>query len=200
MKYHAARVQTVVENSGIDLVLDREPQDFIKEGVYLKLPIVPDLQSVKLMLALDIRRLAELIAVADVWSEYYGENEDKFRNFGINEFLDVLYRFRKYPIEQWEGAKHIVDLANNHIGNAQRFQFKYPNAHGRTNSQIPNAAGVRHEFIFNATSKILHGDEYSVQNHINDDPIAWFSILLAGHQVLQLYRDNALVEPLQPAR
>jgi hypothetical protein len=195
MKYHATRVLAVVQNSGIHLVLDREPEDVVREGLSLNLPAAADLQSAKLMLALDIRRLAELIAVADVWTDYYGDDDEKFNNIGMNEFLDVLYRFRKYPIEQWNGAK-IVELAGRHIGHAQRFQLKYPNADGRTNTQIRSTAGLMHDFIFNATSKILHADEYSVQNHVNGDPFAWFSILLAGHKVLQLYQSNALAEPI----
>jgi hypothetical protein len=194
MKYHAARVRAVVAKSGIDLVLDRDPQDAVKEGIRLNLPVADDLQSAKLMLALDIRRLAELIAVAEVWAEFYKDDEEKFNNIGINEFLDVMYRFRKHPREQWEPAKDTVDMANRHIGNAQRFQLKYPNANGQTNSQMRNAAGIVYDFIFNATSKILHADEYSVQNHVSDDPFAWFTILAAGHKVLQLYQANALAE------
>ena len=107
MKYHATRVLAAVQNSGIDLVLDREPDDLVKEGLSLNLPAAADLQSAKLMLALDIRRLAELIAVADVWADYYKEDEEKFKNIGMNEFLDVVYRFRKHPIEQWDGAEGV---------------------------------------------------------------------------------------------
>lgn len=196
MKYHATRVLAAVQNSGIHLVLDHEPEDVLKEDLRLNLPVAADLQSTKLMLALDIRRLAELIAVANVWADYYKEDEEKFKNIGMNEFLDVIYRFRKYPIEQWEGVKDIVESADHHIGSATRFQLKYPNAGGRTNTQIRNAAGIMHDFIFNVTSKILHADEYSVQDHVNGDSFSWFLVFLAGHKVLQLYQSNPLAEPI----
>jgi len=196
MKYHATRVKTVVEGSGIASLLSIEPHAIDKHISQLKLPITTDPQAAKLMFALDTRRLVEIVAVSEVWAEYYGTDEAKFSSVGMNDFLDILYRFRKHRDDQWDGARVVAAMGEKHIGQKRRFELKYPNAANQTNSQIRNRLGLLHDYIFNATSKILHADEYSVQNHVNGDPLAWFSILVAGHSALQLYRKCPLAEPL----
>lgn len=196
IRYHVKRIERFVEASEIDRYFKREEVNF--EDIKLKLPPLFDVQAEKLALALDIRRLAELLAVADVWVDYYSGDEKKFTVIGLNEFLDTLYRLAAHDLKGWSESESIRMMAKSHIGDAKRFQLKYENADGKTNAKIRKDAGPIYEFIINVTSKILHADEYSVQSHFNDDPITWLMLLMLGHRVLYLFKRSKYYEVNTP--
>ncbi|MBB4844466.1 hypothetical protein HNP55_003010 [Paucibacter oligotrophus] len=172
-KYHADRIRNTIKGS------DPRNHRYEYGGI-------DDPQATKLMLALEVRRLAELLVVADAWEKLYDGDEKKFINVGMNDLLDVMGRAKRWgmKLDDIEGGGGL--LAKIPQG---RFKLRYMTAGGKTNEQLRRNADSVFQFIFAMSSKVLHADEYSVQNHCTDDPHAWTSLVMVADLVLGRYDD-----------
>lgn len=188
IQYHARRIERFIDVSGIDRYLQKEEVNVLEEGISFKLPELADPQAEKLALALDIRRLAELLVVADAWVEFYNGDEQKLSDVGLNDFLDVIYRLSEHNLEEAPYLSAVRHQARLHLGGKKRFQLKYSTAGGQTNAEMRRSAGPMIDLIVNATSKVLHADEYSVHSHVHNDPWTWLLLLITGQHALYLYR------------
>lgn len=182
-KYHYHRIQTVISQS------DWRKQKFaITTGA--------DRQAVMLMLALDIRRLAEVIAVWDSWEESYSDNGDLFRHVAMNDLLDVLGRMKalvgQWPLDESfrvsSDGQQTSDLFQ--AIPPKRFKKKYGGVGGVTNEQMRRNASPDLQAIFFTTSKLLHADEYGVFAHCTNDSLAWTALVMAGDLACSIYRSR----------
>ena len=154
------------------------------------IPVCDDMQAAKLALALDIRRLAEILAAYDAWSETYGENEKFFRDIAFNDLLDIIGRMKKIS-----GGLRFEDpeLQRTHdIIPERRFKLKHHGFEGKTNEDLRREAALDLQYINFISSKILHADEYSVYDHFAQDKYAWLLLIMAGDLVCRIYRSSPI--------
>ncbi|NMF90227.1 hypothetical protein [Aromatoleum petrolei] len=149
-----------------------------------------------LMLALDIRRLAEVIAVWDSWEETYSSNMSLFRDVAMNDLLDVLGRM-KALIGEWPLHESFRASSDNQLTldllqaiPPKRFKKKHGGVGEVTNEQIRRTAPPDLQLIFFTTSKVLHADEYGVYAHCTNDSLAWTALVMAGDLACSIYRSR----------
>lgn len=167
-QYHADRIRETISHS------DPLTNQF-------RIKKMEDMQAAKLMFALDIRRLAELLVVAGAWESHYQGDEEELRNVGMNDFIDIFTR-ENISKDTSEYVRHFIKSITH-----KRFKKKYKSASEKTNEQMRRDANSIFQFAFSVSSKIIHADEYSVQNHSNNDSLAWPCLIMAASLLMKEY-------------
>lgn len=175
--YHYQRICKAIADS------DPEKQLF-------KVNFIGDRKQARLELALDTRRLAEILAVKNAWDLTYGNDEKKFHDYAMNDFIDILYRMKKVSPD-WESPikGDLDDTIKQFAG--KRFRARHVEVDSKTNDQLKQSAPANLQFAFLVTSKILHADEYGVYSHITEESLGWFALIMVSKLVCKEYTNQS---------
>ena len=176
-KYHANRIAQSI--SGSDPKKHR--YQIISDG---------DFQASKLMLALDIRRLAEILSIHDYWVEKYQDDYEAFKSVAHNDFLDILCRMIPHVGEfaiEYEPLLNYIKMFS-----GKRFKVKYGSDQGKSNDAIRAEVSSDIRFAILVTSKIIHADEFSVYDHASTSMFSIAPLVMAGQLMLDRFAASLL--------